>query len=161
MNTKSFIQLHQEARGLQESGSALNQKLAKLYADKKQSAEYLTWVTATARDDSQGRAVQEEFALQIKAVQRNINLSNTQQYMIKGKLTKDSLTQKVRLMRANKPLMESGHVTQKDIDNKQYFFITTDITPPAERPLKDKLESFMTRHNVNKKALLKVLGTLD
>ena len=161
MNTKNFIQLHREARGLQESGSLLNQKLAKLYKNEKEKADYLTWLTATARDDSQGKAVQDEFALQIKAVQRNINLSNTQQYMINGKLTKDSLVKKVRLMRANKPLLASGHVSQKDIDNKQYFFITTDILPPADKPLTERLANFMTRHNVNKKAMLDALKEVE
>jgi hypothetical protein len=161
MNIKSFKQLHNEAMGLGEAQGNLNQKLADIYRDKKASGEYLAWVSATARDDSQGRIVQDNFALQVKAVQRNINLANTQKIMVNGKLTKEPALKKVRLLRANKPLVTAGFVTEKDVKDKTYFFITTDVTPPKEQPLKQKVTNFMSRNDVTKKQLLKVLTELD
>ena len=106
MNIKSFKQMHTNAMGIGEAQGQLNQQLADTYRNEKDRADYLNWLTATARDDSQGRMVQDKFALEIKAVQKNINLANTQKLMVNGSLTKESPEDKVRLLRANKPLLE-------------------------------------------------------
>jgi|21_taG_2_1085346.scaffolds.fasta_scaffold106501_1 hypothetical protein len=161
LNIKTFKQLHSDAMGIGEIQGNLNQRLADVYRDNKASADYLEWVTATARDDSQGRAVQDKFALEVKAVQKNINLANTQKLMVNGKLTKEPALKKVRLMRANKPLMNDGLVTEQDIKAKKYFFITTDVTPPSEKPLDEKVANFMTRNTCTKKQLLKILAKMD
>ena len=160
MNIKSFQNVHNNAMGLGEAQGKLNQQLADIYRDKKVQADYLTWVTATHRDDSQGKIVQDRFAEQVKAVQKNINLANTQKLMLKGEITKEPLTQKVRLLRANKPLMNQGFVTEQDIKDKKYFFITTDITPAAEKSCDENVEKFMSRHGYTKKQMLKALQNL-
>lgn len=157
MNIKTFKQLHNDAMGLGESQSKINQTLADIYRDKKASVAYLNWVTDTHRDDSQGAIVQKNFAKEVKAVQKNINLANTQKLMLKGEITKEPLTQKVRLMRANKPLMNQGLVSEQDIKDKRYFFITTDITPAVERSCDENVEKFMARHGYTKKQMLKAL----
>ena len=77
--------------------------------------------------------------------------------MLKGEITKEPLTQKVRLLRANKPLMNQGFVTEQDIKDKKYFFITTDITPAAEKSCDENVEKFMARHGYTKKQMLKAL----
>lgn len=160
MNIKSFQNVHNNAMGLGEAQGKLNQQLADIYRDKKVNADYLEWVTATHRDDSQGKIVQDKFAEQVKAVQKNINLANTQKLMLKGEITKEPLTQKVRLLRANKPLMNQGFVTEQDIKDKKYFFITTDITPAAEKSCDENVEKFMARHGYTKKQMLKALQNL-
>ena len=160
MNIKSFKQMHTNAMGIGEAQGQLNQQLADTYRNEKDRADYLNWLTATARDDSQGRMVQDKFALEIKAVQKNINLANTQKLMVNGSLTKESPEDKVRLLRANKPLLEQGKVTQKDIDNKQYFFIVTPNEPASEVSEDKKVSNFMTKNNFSKKQMLKILAKL-
>ena len=152
--------MHTNAMGLGEAQGRLNQQLADTYRNEKGRVDYLNWLTATARDDSQGRMVQDKFALEIKAVQKNINLVNTQKLMVNGSLTKESPEDKVRLIRANKPLLEQGKVTQKDIDNKQYFFIVTPNEPASEVSEDKKVSNFMTKHNISKKKMLKILAKL-
>ena len=160
MNIKSFKQMHTNAMGIGEAQGKLNQQLADTYRNETDRADYLNWLTATARDDSQGRMVQDKFALEIKAVQKNINLSNTQKLMVNGSLTKESPEDKVRLLRANIPLLNAGKVTQKDIDNKQYFFIVTPNEPASEVSDDKKVGNFMTKNNFSKKQMLKILSKL-
>ena len=160
MNIKSFKQMHTNAMGIGEAQGQLNQQLADTYRNEKDRADYLNWLTATARDDSQGSMVQDKFALEIKAVQKNINLANTQKLMVNGSLTKESPEDKVRLLRANIPLLNAGKVTQKDIDNKQYFFIVTPNEPASEVSDDKKVGNFMTKNNFSKKQMLKILAKL-
>tara|TARA_R110002167_G_scaffold284078_1_gene489288 strand:- start:141 stop:641 length:501 start_codon:yes stop_codon:yes gene_type:complete len=160
MNIKSFKQMHTNAMGIGEAQGKLNQQLADTYRNETDRADYLNWLTATARDDSQGRMVQDKFALEIKAVQKNINLANTQKLMVNGSLTKESPEDKVRLLRANIPLLNAGKVTQKDIDNKQYFFIVTPNEPASEVSDDKKVGNFMTKNNFSKKQMLKILAKL-
>ena len=160
MNIKSFKQMHTNAMGIGEAQGKLNHQLADTYRNETDRADYLNWLTATARDDSQGRMVQDKFALEIKAVQKNINLANTQKLMVNGSLTKESPEDKVRLLRANIPLLNAGKVTQKDIDNKQYFFIVTPNEPASEVSDDKKVGNFMTKNNFSKKQMLKILAKL-
>ena len=156
MNTKQFKQLHSDAVGLGEIGNKINVTIGNMFRNKADRSSYLEWLTATARDDSQGSIVAKQVATEVKAVQKNVNLTNTQKLMLTGKVGKEALTEKVRLVRANKPLMAQGKVTQSDIDNKQYFFIVTDIVPTTHT-LESDLEALMKKWGAGENDIVKAL----
>ena len=157
MNKKHFEKLHIDAVGLGNQAEAINKTIGTMFRNKTDRANYLYWVTETAKDDRQGSEVQKLFAKQIKAVQKNINLTNTQKLMLNGKVSTEALTEKVRLIRANRPMLANGECTQMDIDNKQYFFITKAI-PKTTHTLITDLESLMKKWGAEPKTIIKALS---
>jgi len=156
MEIKNFKQLHKDAVGLGVSSAKINVTLGKIYNSPTDQAKYLTWTTATAKDTSQGKVFSDNFAKEVKAVQKNVNLTNTQKLMLWGEVRKEALDKKVRLMRANKPLLTKGLCTQAEIDAKVYKFIVTDIVP-VEHTFETDLVALMTKYGADNSDVKKVL----
>jgi|MGYP003627296460 hypothetical protein len=156
MNVTNFKNLHSDALGLGEKAGMISETIAKMFTNKVDKQSYLDWITSTAKDTTGGEIVQKKFAKEIKAVQNQINLTNTQKRMLTGQVTKEALTEKVRLIRACKPLLTKGKCTQSDIDNKQYFFITEKVTQVQHTfalDLKALMEKYGADNNDVKKEL--------
>jgi len=125
-NTKIFIDMHREAVNVKNGLGKLDKRtdgigetLAKIYRSGTKNAEYLEWLTASKYNGSVNKQ-------SLKAIQNNVNKSATQKMMLSCG-DKEKPTQKVRLMRANKPLMNKGLCTQMQIDEEQYMFITEKV----------------------------------
>ncbi len=126
-NTKIFTDMHREAVNVKNGLGKLDKRtdgigetLAKIYRSGTQNAEYLTWLTDSVKNGTiQGQSV--------KAIQNNANKASTQKMMLSCG-DKEKPTQKVRLMKANIPLMNKGLCTQMQIDTHQYMFITEKVT---------------------------------
>ena len=157
MNEQTFIKLHNDAIGLGEMGGKINATLGKMFNNKQDRSKYLEWITTKAKDSSAGEIVQKQFAKQIKAVQKNINLTNTQKLMLWGEVRTDALTEKVRLIRANKPLLDKGDCTETDVKNKTYFFITEPVAEPPKHDFKTDLDVLMKRYGATMKDIPKAL----
>jgi hypothetical protein len=156
MEIKNFKQLHRDAVGLGESSAKINVTLGKIYNSDTDQAKYLSWTTSTAKDLSQGKAFSDQFALEVKAVQKNVNLTNTQKLMLWGEVRKEALDKKVRFMRANKPLLTKGLCTQAEIDAKAYKFVVSDIVP-IEHTFETDLIALMTKYSADNSDVKKVL----
>ena len=123
MKNEDFSKLHGELDIDQEGkgglyGNNIMSRLAAIYRNETDRAKYLIWLT----EKTQMRYINPQ---EVKGIQKNINRDATQRLMLEL-IEKDKLTQRVRLMRANKPLLRKGLCTQSEINAKEYLFIVED-----------------------------------
>jgi hypothetical protein len=118
MKSNDFLKMHNDAIEQGNNEQALNKIIAGIVRNKADSKSYLAWVTEYAKIDGNAQSV--------KAIQNKLNKSTTQK-MVFGLQAKDKVTQKTRLTRANKPLLNKKLCTQKQIDDKSYLFVTEKV----------------------------------
>ena len=107
-----------ESKGGRSSYNSIKLKLASIYHNKIDREKYLLWLTEYSQS--------EDVAFVIKGIQKNINLSLTQRALLNLN-EKNKITQKIRLMRANKPLFHKGLCSRAQIIGKEYMFIVEDL----------------------------------
>ena len=107
-------------------------KFAEIYLDKTDSVNFLLWLTEKTK---MGVIHPQE----VKGIQNTINKISTQRLML-GLTEKEKPTQRVRLVRGNKPLLSKGLCSQSQIDAQEYLFIVEDLNDHIDYPNKPKKE---------------------
>ena len=107
-------------------------KFAEIYLDKTDSVNFLLWLTEKTK---MGVMHPQE----VKGIQNIINQTSTQRLML-GLTEKEKPTQRVRLVRGNKPLLSKGLCSQSQIDAQEYLFIVEDLKDHIDYPNKPKKE---------------------
>ena len=134
MNNKDFEKLYEDLNtGIYKDGRKMFMcKFAEIYLDKTDSVNFLLWLTEKTKMGVMNPQ-------QVKGIQNIINKTPTQRLML-GLTEKDKLTQRVRLMRANKPLLRKGLCSQSQIYSQEYLFIVEDLKDHIDYPNKPKKE---------------------
>ncbi len=117
MNNEEFEDLHEKLRisKIKEDGEneLIMEQVAALYLNKANRPNYLNWLTENAKIY--------DMAKEIKRIQNCINKHSTQRLMLG--IPKDGrLTQRVRLKKANLPLLKKGLCTVEQINASEYLF---------------------------------------
>ncbi|MCH9624839.1 MAG: hypothetical protein S4CHLAM27_12770 [Chlamydiia bacterium] len=157
-NVSEFQAMHHEA-GLIAKGMGnyanrdndLGDRVTAIYKSETKQGEYLAWLSEHMQINDTDNAKAET-----KRVQRVIANANTQRKM-QGLDKKAELESKVRLMRANKPLLEKKLCTAEQVKSKTYMFIV-ESKPKAD--FKKSLENLMTKFNVDKEKAQSILATI-
>ena len=136
MNNKDFNKLYEDLNiGIykdRQGRKIFFSKFSAIYLDKTDSVNFLLWLTEKTK---MGVIHPQE----VKGIQNIINKTPTQRLML-GLTAKERLTQRVRLMRANKPLSRKGLCFQSQIDAQEYLFIVEDLKDHIDYPNKPKKE---------------------
>ena len=141
MNNEEFKNLHKKitinVRNDREIEESITSKLVEIYHNEIDRQNYLNWLTVNTKI----RHMPQE----VKSVQNCINKPSTQRAIFRM-FSKEKLTQKVRLMRANLPLFHRGIVTLKQVDNKEYLFHVENLSSKSESSdnFNDDLNSVLT-----------------
>ncbi len=101
-------------------------KFTTIYLDKTDSANFLLWLT----EKTQMGVMHPQ---EVKGIQNTINKISTQRLML-GLTKKDKPTQRVRLVRGNKPLLSKGLCSQSQINAQEYLFIVEDLNSHSKLP---------------------------
>jgi|TARA_B100000929_G_scaffold71389_1_gene54651 DNA-directed RNA polymerase specialized sigma subunit len=117
VNNEEFEDLHEKLRisKIKEDGEneLIMEQVAALYLNKANRPNYLNWLTENAKIY--------DMAKEIKRIQNCINKHSTQRLMLG--IPKDGrLTQRVRLKKANLPLLKKGLCTVEQINASEYLF---------------------------------------
>ena len=107
-------------------------KFTTIYLDKTERVKFLLWLTEKTK---MGVMHPQE----VKGIQNTINKIPTQRLML-GLTEKEKPTQRVRLVRGNKPLLSKGLCSQSQIDAQEYLFIVEDLNDHIDYPNKPKKE---------------------
>jgi DNA-directed RNA polymerase specialized sigma subunit len=97
----------------------LQSEIAKIYQNQKERATFLSWITEKAKNKNTNPR-------NIKKIQISIAAITTQRLMF-DLAERDKLTKKVRLMRANLPLMRKGLCSHSEVKAKEYLFIVEEL----------------------------------
>jgi len=141
LNNEEFKNLHKKitinVKNDREIEESITSKLVEIYHNEIDRQNYLNWLTVNTKI----RHMPQE----VKSVQNCINKPSTQRAIFRM-FSKEKLTQKVRLMRANLPLFHRGIVTLKQVDNKEYLFHVENLSSKSESSdnFNDDLNSVLT-----------------
>ena len=117
MNDQEFKSLHNKitinVRDDRELEESISSQFVEIYHNEADRQNYLNWLTINTKIIHMPQ--------EVKSVQNCIN-KTTMQRAIFRMSKQENLTQRVRLMRANKPLLYRGLCTQEQVDNKEYLF---------------------------------------
>jgi len=135
-----------------DTGVKLNETLAGIYKDTATQSKYCKWVTDYAHNNG---VKNEVVAQSIKKFQNRLNKTATQRLCF-GLGDKDKLTHKVRLVRANKPLVESGHFTTAELNAtpKPFKFVKFDNDTP-EPTFEERLQKLVNSYQLTKAQVIK------
>ena len=136
MKNKDFDKLYEDLNiGIYETHQGRKMfmsKFAAIYLNKTDKVNFLLWLT---EKNQMGVMHPQE----VKGIQNTINKIPTQRLML-GLTEKDKLTQRVRLMRANKPLLRKGLCSKSQIYAQEYLFIVENLKDHIDYPNKPKKE---------------------
>jgi len=136
MNNKDFNKLYEDLNiGIykdRQGRKIFFSKFSAIYLDKTDSVNFLLWLTEKTK---MGVMHPQE----VKGIQNIINQTSTQRLML-GLTEKEKPTQRVRLVRGNKPLLSKGLCSQSQIDAQEYLFIVEDLNDHIDYPNKPKKE---------------------
>ena len=107
-------------------------KFTTIYLDKTERVKFLLWLTEKTKMGVM-------HPRQVAGIQNIINKTPTQRLML-GLTEKEKPTQRVRLVRGNKPLLSKGLCSQSQIDAQEYLFIVEDLNDHIDYPNKPKKE---------------------
>ena len=135
-----------------KSSDKLNVTLAGIYSDKVTNAKYCKWVTGYAYNNG---AKNEVIAQSVKKFQNRLNKSATQRLCF-GLGDKETLTHKIRLVRANKPLTEQGYFTQTELQStvKPFKFIKL-VNDKPEKTFEQRLQKLVDSYKLTKAQVVK------
>ena len=153
MKATDFLSMHNQALEHDGNALALNKIIAGVVRNKTDNASYLKWVTVHAHSKDNAQSV--------KAIQNKLNKSTTQR-MVFGLDDKTPLTQKVRLVKANKPMMAKGYFTQAELDTnpKPYKFITSEVVV-KEYTFAERLQKLVDSYALTKAQVVKQVDKID
>ena len=107
-------------------------KFTTIYLDKTERVKFLLWLTEKTKMGVM-------HPRQVAGIQNIINKTPTQRLML-GLTEKEKPTQRVRLVRGNKPLLSKGLCSQSQINAQEYLFIVEDLKDHIDYPNKPKKE---------------------
>ena len=153
MKASDFLSMHNQALEHDGNELALNKIIAGVIRSKVDSVNYLKWVTVHAHSKDNAQSV--------KAIQNKTNKSTTQR-MVFDIDAKTPLTQKVRLVRANKPMVAKGLFTQAELDTtpKPYKFITSEVVV-KEYTFAERLQKLVDSYQLTKVQVVKQVDKID
>ena len=132
MNNKDIEKLYEDLNvGIykdREGRKMIMSRMAAIYLDKTDSVNFLLWLT----EKTQMGVMHPQ---EVKGIQHIINKTPTQRLLL-GLTEKEKPTQRVRLVRGNKPLLRKGLCSQSQIDAKEYLFIVEDLNDHIDYPNK-------------------------
>ena len=139
---KDAEKLAKDSTGLKQRDTGIGERISDTFKGATSRDEYTAFLTNYARMDGLTETVKEVRRNGIKKIQKVINLASTQKLMFS--LGDDApLEKKVRLMKANKKLLEKKLVTKAQVKAKEYLFIETKIeTLTFDEKLKNLMETF-------------------
>ena len=130
MKNKDFDKLYEDLNiGIYETHQGRKMfmsKFAAIYLNKTDKVNFLLWLT---EKNQMGVMHPQE----VKGIQNIINQTSTQRLML-GLTEKEKPTQRVRLVRGNKPLLSKGLCSQSQIDAQEYLFIVEDLNSHSKLP---------------------------
>ena len=141
MNDQEFKDLHKKiiinVRDDSEVEESITSKLVEIYHNETDRQNYLDWLTINTKIHHMPQ--------EVKTVQNIINQAPTQRAIFRIS-NKEKLTEKVRLMRANNPLLYRGLCSQEQVDNKEYLFHVDNLSSKGESSddFNDDLNSVLT-----------------
>ena len=109
-----------------DGGQMFMSRFAAIYRDKTDRVKFLLWLT----EQIQNLDIPPQ---EVKGIQNIINKNPTQRLML-GLTEKEKPTQRVRLLRANKPLLSKGLCSQSQIYAQEYLFIVEDLNSHSKLP---------------------------
>ena len=110
MKTNEFLPFMTALLEHSSTSDKHNVTLSGIYSDKVTNKNYCKWVTTYAYNNG---AKNEKIAQSVKKFQNRLNKSATQRLCF-GLSDKETLTHKIRLVRANKPLTEQGYLHRQN-----------------------------------------------
>jgi len=129
LNNEEFKNLHKKitinVRNDREIEESITSLLVEIYHNETDRQNYLNWLTINTKIHHMPQ--------EVKSVQNTINKTATQRSIFRMS-KKEKLTQRVRLMRANKPLLYRGLCTQEQVDNKEYLFHVENLSYKGDSP---------------------------
>lgn len=141
MNDQEFKDLHKKiiinVRDDSEVEESITSKLVEIYHNETDRQNYLDWLTINTKIHHMPQ--------EVKTVQNIINQAPTQRAIFRIS-NKEKLTEKVRLMRANNPLLYRGLCSQEQVDNKEYLFHVENLSSKGKSSddFNDDLNSVLT-----------------
>jgi len=146
---KDAEKLSKDSNGLKQRDTGLGVRIADTFKGATSRNEYTAFLTNYARMDGLTETVKEVRRNGIKKIQKVVNLASTQKLMF-SLGAEATLDKKVRLVKANKKLLEQKLVSKAQVKAKEYLFLETKIeTLTFDEKLKNLMDTFdMTNEKV-------------